>query len=516
MAFNFDFTEITTLTSEVLGEITSWMDICEGLSSSFEDFINEPDFTGQGAEFIKQYVSDTHLMTSKSLYIVLAEYTYRLMLFWEWLFNIDGSYKAKLHEESMTKSITNMENIQTGTEEIYNVARASALKMEEIIDSNILTSVDNYVTSLYDSKENLITKRDEIIEYDHNEATLGLENLKEIVSNLEPIVTRLKDTGVIDISAYQPGNIINWEEYNKLPELLQTSSEYLTANYEFMDKASKHFTKVCKQMQADMEKEMAKERIKQGVITVLTGATGVLMVFATAGTFSLVIGPMVVAYNASNMVEGATDIYFGAIGDPYTAAFNPLQEYCELCGINEDMYHMGGLILTGIYTACAPVSQVHKAVVGGKSYFAQTMIVVETAEEVVEDKFVEYICLECGVDDLTSATLGLYAGVMAMSNRGYDPDFDITVKKNTSVAGSGDFSITTKSLVNFSDNQNLSLKNLDLDVNVHKNLDLDVDVPKNLADGNGTIINNYTTNTIKNITSITSRTCCYGQLVSKK
>ncbi len=224
------------------------------------------------------------------------------------------------------------------------------------------------------------------------------------------------------ISSYTPQILANSPAYAKLFDANMKLTEKQAEKADALQLAYERETARIEQL----TEEAAQKREEEGWWKMLLGAgvavVGVIAIVGTAGMATPVVvtayvaGGSAIAYGASNMVEAGQDIVYGAMGDPYTVAWNPIRDTI-FCG-NQTAYDIWGGISTTVAGLVVPIGQSYTfARTAGQSGKVLVQTVGKTvAKEFAEDFVIDKVSMGTGslVQDFTgNANWGKLAGLTA-------------------------------------------------------------------------------------------------------
>ncbi|MCM1494870.1 MAG: T7SS effector LXG polymorphic toxin [Bacteroides sp.] len=403
MGYNLNYSSIRTLQTTVMASITHWEEEYNSVYQDLMSFAEEPAFTGAGAEAMKQYITGIHLPLCQSLLTFLAEYKARFALFVSGLYEYDGSKYANLNEDALREV---EEQLQRTGYELIDFRTQMLEEMNGICDLGVestLKSSDTYLQSLQEEIQRSQSLRDGVGEYEHA-AFRETEGLQEHIEELLRSVQFLREQGEVEISSYEPGSLSGMTDLSRLQTYTGNSFAYLSENQEAIEAAYAHYTEVWEEI-AD---EIREQRIKQGLNLINWSTVGIAATVLTFGTLgpeaismeTAILGSFALAFDMSNMEEGALELYYGCVGDIHTTAVNPIRD-TVFFGWQE-----------GYDVSCMGVNM-------GFSYYStiDTMVAAsalkkeQTAQQIAEIKF--DLIREDWLDDAVAAdfknTLELYA-----------------------------------------------------------------------------------------------------------
>ena len=167
-----------------------------------------------------------------------------------------------------------------------------------------------------------------------------------MLATLNTVISRLSELKNITFDTYSVDSIITSEEYESLCNCITATQDFFTENAEVLKLATERQEEVLHQI----EDELAEARKKQGWIqagVAVLGIAATVLSFGTCAPLAVASIP-VLAYNGSNLWEGAENIYYGSIGDPYTTALNPIRD--TIFQGDQNAYEIFGLASQGLYS----------------------------------------------------------------------------------------------------------------------------------------------------------------------
>ena len=90
MGYNLNFDEIRNLQASLMSSVCGWQDLYGQIGTELAGFTGTMGYTGAGGTAIQNYIRETHGVVCQCLTLLLAEYTGRLLLFGEGLYEYDS------------------------------------------------------------------------------------------------------------------------------------------------------------------------------------------------------------------------------------------------------------------------------------------------------------------------------------------------------------------------------------------------------------------------------------------
>jgi hypothetical protein len=289
-------------------------------------------FKGRAADSVKGYLSEIHYVILFSLSDIFTELFTRFLLYKDGYYTaIDSDNHARISEEVLSQAF-----------QAFTVSRAD-FESSNTRTQNIATSISDIMNAnppaffgvfgAYDAaldRQNSL--KNNVNSYESGHFSTDFANLDALISSLRSFIAEYQAKSNDTAVAYVPGSIANSVNIGALGQALYCSGsdrKFLAGDIEA---ASERERARFEELQA----EWAKQREEQGWLDLLVGGLivvgGVVCIVATAGLATPLVvagaiaGGGTILYGASNMFAAGQDIHFGAQGDYYTSAFNPMRD----------------------------------------------------------------------------------------------------------------------------------------------------------------------------------------------
>ncbi|WP_088816161.1 MULTISPECIES: T7SS effector LXG polymorphic toxin [Listeria] len=400
MVYQIKYDDIMSVGAFTNSTSKAYSDQLEAISKSISPIISMNQLKGQAADSVKTYLAEVHGNILGSIGQIIQEYQVRFLLYKDGYFQeIDNDLHAQLDEKVFDELIS------------FFKSSKSAFEVEEVnLDSTIGTindilatkiSAQNVLQSYEDASKRVGELRTKTGEYETKHKNEDLVNFKNMLQALKLLIADYQGKNSNVVTQYEAGSIATANGAQDLGAALQASATGMEASQSQIKAAGGREEARWKAY----EKELADARKEKGIwnavfavgaiviggaaIVLTAGAATPLVVTATvAGTASM-------AYGASNLVEAGQDIYYGATGDGFSMAINPLRDTIFMG--NQQAYDIFGTVATTAAGLCIPVG------VGLKA--AETT--AKTAGTAVTKKLVaQAVAKELGKEAITGAVAG--------------------------------------------------------------------------------------------------------------
>jgi len=427
--FKISYSSMDQFYSVACTAINNWMEEINSLATAYTKMIELESFQATGAESAKAYLQEVHGVLLYSLQQVLTSYQTELLLYKKGYYDIDSNIYATIPEEIVLNVKNKLSNEATTLDTIAQSVESSISSVSDIVFVGIPTKYLLQAT-LDGLKENLNNYKTSVEQYETDQGNTYQTVLQEALDALQLTVSDYLYNGT-NIASYQSGSISGNTYMLDLYEKVQKCSDQVESKREEIEEAVKFQTEVYEQMQADYEaacearKDEGTANLIMGGVAVFVGAAAII---CTAGMATPVVvtaavaGGSTVVYGASNMAEGAQDLYYGSIGDLDSVAINPIRD--TVFAGNQKLYDAWGSLNMTVAGLCVPVGQAVNGVAGsGTTVLAKTAIKTvgkEMAKDMVMDfaseQIVNYAAEKFSLNQTGTVLLNL--GVSTLLDKG--------------------------------------------------------------------------------------------------
>ncbi len=378
------------------------------VSKRYGVILSNNAFSGEAADHIKSYVQEVHGVILASIQELLANYFTKVSLYTDgYMKGIDTNIHAVLPETDLNTVRSKMKNLIESIESEKRIISRSASNISDLVRLDV-PAARSAVEGLSDANDLARKLHESVLGFESAHAN-DFAEIDVIILNLRQLIDGLMSENRSALIHYKSGGIAALTDCVALRDALQVSMEYRTANMPALEAANEHDKLVIEQLQREAEEAAAKQRLEQGIWTGIAAigaiVVGAVAIVATAGAATpavaagvfYVAGACSAAYGVSNAIQAGQDIYYGAVGDPYTAAFNPLRDTVFMG--NQSAYDTWGSLNMIVAGLAVPVNAAFNA-----AHVANTTATMGSVGRVV--------ATELGKDAI-SGVAGKYAGQLA-------------------------------------------------------------------------------------------------------
>lgn len=384
--YNVTTNDIQNTYYSALNECSSYIEVLPEISSRLNEVSLRANFQGAAADSFNSYVNEVHGTLNYTLLQILQTYISRFILYFnDFCSNVDGATRAVVREEE----IDALKNFFSETyDEFLWLERSAKEQLNTIYDIKPFDLPSGYGVCRADNDtadhcEKVIRTLDEN-ESAHKEA--DFTDIKTMIDCAKQIITARLGSDRVGIASYASGSLLTMTDCQALLNASDSCSNFLAQNKDNIDRAFENEKARYDRLVEELSKERAEKGFWDAVVALGTIVVGAVTIVATAGAATplvvagIVAGGCTMAYGVSNLQEAEDDIVYGLLGDPYTAAFNPLRD--TIFGGNQELYDKWG---QANMFACAVISPINQATsaVGAMSTTASTTSKVLTFTRVV-------------------------------------------------------------------------------------------------------------------------------------
>lgn len=374
-------------------------------------------FQGAAADSVKSYWGEVHLSVLAALSAALSEVLARYALYMGNYSSVDGSKSARFESSALTAAYAVCSSSRTDFSGKLSALSAAVGGVSDLV-GGWAPSGAGVDGALADLAEKARWLRDRVGEHEgwHASDAAGCDAL---ISSARQLVSSLGSGSGGGVS-YAPGSIASAPGFAALAAAFDASRSYVGAHADGVEAAYAALAQRMRQREEERVAREAEEREQKGWIELGTALIamivgGAAIVFTAGAATPVVVGAVCVvgAFQASNVAEGAQDIYYGSIGDVTTLAFNPLRDTL-FCG-NQQAYDGAQFVLTTVAALAVPASAaVGAARATGASVSKCVGTAAKSAAIGAGRDFVTEVGLTATADRVVDGTLGKgVAGTLA-------------------------------------------------------------------------------------------------------
>jgi len=422
MAYKVDFDALDAMYYMMQGHIMTWNEGINNVAEEVSHLISGDQITGKAAENIKSYLQTVHLAIMNSLAQLFQSHIQNCLVYKSaYQAEIDADLHALIQSDELTEIRRNLSAQNSNMQEVDDTIRSALTSVSDIFYTYFVSAdpmEETYRTidmNLKNLNEDITNLENTHLNSDFTETQTLIEELKSFIHD-----QMVKEKNYI--SSYTPQILANSPAYAKLFDANMMLTEKQAEKADALQLAYERETSRIERL----TEEAAQKREEEGWWKMLLGTgaavVGVIAIIGTAGMATPVVvtayvaGGSAIAYGVSNMVEAGQDIVYGAMGDTYTVAWNPIRDTI-FCG-NQTAYDIWGGISTTVAGLVVPVGQSYTfARTAGQSGKVLVQTVGKTvAKEFAEDFVIDKVSMGTGglVQDFTgNANLSRLASLTA-------------------------------------------------------------------------------------------------------
>ena len=351
MGYNIIRSEINMTAASCLGSGRVIEDNLSKIRESLNNLIENENFTGNGADAIKQYLYFVHLTAIDSIIVALEEFYSLAAQYAAGFSDYDSFDEAVINEDYLTEIIEKMKAMLLSMEEAQNDPFNAEDGVMDLLPDRILKLLWAYQDPLENEKTKLKNLRDGIATYDADFKANKFQNIRELLAESERLVNLIKEKEIVTFEGMNPAHYFTEEQYEKILGDIGDSYTYLLENKDKIQNDVQFVSGYVEKVREREKKEAKKQRIEKGIILILSGTIAIGSVVLTVGTS----GPLFVecvwtagatyiaADSTAKSIEGLQEIYYGLNDDFETPSFNGVRD-----GIfkgNQKYYDTANLII---------------------------------------------------------------------------------------------------------------------------------------------------------------------------
>lgn len=135
MGYNLNFDEIRNLEASLLSSVCGWQELYGQIGAELTGFTGSMGYTGAGGTAIRSYVQEAHGVICQCLSLLLAEYTGRLLLFGEGLYEYDSDKHACLNEDALAAVAERLGTVAEDLGSLHETARREMNRLTDQVDT---------------------------------------------------------------------------------------------------------------------------------------------------------------------------------------------------------------------------------------------------------------------------------------------------------------------------------------------------------------------------------------------
>ncbi len=422
MAYKVDFDALDAMYYMMQGHIMTWNEGINKVAEEVSHLISGDQITGKAAENIKSYLQTVHLAIMNSLAQLFQSHIQNCLVYKSaYQAEIDADLHALIQSDELTEIRRNLSAQNSNMQEVDDTIRSALTSVSDIFYTYFV-SADPMEETYRTIDMNLKNLNEDITNLENTHLNSDFTETQTLIEELKSFIHDQMAKEKNYISSYTPQILANSPAYAKLFDANMMLTEKQAEKADALQLAYERETARIEQL----TEEAAQKREEEGWWKMLLGAgvavVGVIAIVGTAGMATPVVvtayvaGGSAIAYGASNMVEAGQDIVYGAMGDPYTVAWNPIRDTI-FCG-NQTAYDIWGGISTTVAGLVVPIGQSYTfARTAGQSGKVLVQTVGKTvAKEFAEDFVIDKVSMGTGglVQDFTgNANLSRLASLTA-------------------------------------------------------------------------------------------------------
>ncbi|MBO5509516.1 MAG: hypothetical protein J5962_03540, partial [Lachnospiraceae bacterium] len=350
MSYNINYGDLRYIHQKSLCGTMGWKDKLDSLSTELASLINDGDFTGEGADAVKTYLNDVHILIITAIKEIIIEYNSRLALYMNGLYDYDESYYANLNEDYLTLLKAEIDRMVEYADEVHKNVRYQLDGISGLTGCG-LDRLEGYTMHMEMEGNNVVRLRNRVGEYDTSYASEGMGELRELIQNVYDLVKKVHDAGTIQISEVDYGYYFGQDRRQEIINGITASKKYIADNREAINAAQDNLLRIQNEVRNEEIKAAKRARMEHGFV--LLGAC-VLGIISVSPAFVQGVPVVVKALagllatdSVAKGVEGGQEIYYGAVGDVETASINFVRDG-TLKG-EQETYDVTVMLMWGVY-----------------------------------------------------------------------------------------------------------------------------------------------------------------------
>ncbi len=367
MGYNINRSEINMTAGSCLGNGRVIAENLSKIRESFNGLIENENFTGNGADAIKQYLYFVHLTAIDSIIAALEEFYSLAAQYAAGFSNYDSFDEAVVNEDYLTEIIGKMKAMLLSMEEARNDPFNAEDGVMDLLPDRILKLLWAYQDPLENEEVRLKKLRDGIATYDADFKANKFQNIRELLADSERLVNLIKEKGIVTFEGMNPADYFTDEQYEKILVNISDSYTYLLENKDNILNDTQFVVDYVKKVEEREKNEAKKHRIEKGIILILTGSMAIGTIIATAGTSGPLIAELawtagatyIGADSTAMTIEGIQEIYYGLNNDFETQSFNGVRD--GLFRGNQKYYDLANLIIYSVFTCTGSYKNIYTA-----------------------------------------------------------------------------------------------------------------------------------------------------------
>ena len=431
-SFQIGYDEMTFLGLGIQSKAQSWTDELQAVFSPLSMIIDAPSFTGSGAASIKGYLTEVHGTIAICFQEILTEICCRYLLFEDGYHTaIDTDQHARLDQETLDDAYRflgpSRKDFEDSSRRTWSISDgiADIMFAEPPASYGVLGAYDTALSKLSNLKS-------DVKSYEATHLGTDFTNLDNLIASLSGFIAEYRALDNSCMRSYEPGSFIDAASFSSLADAVVRSSgdrdlvidEVVAAG----ERSQERF--------ALLEEEWAQERLEQGFFDLITGALvvigGAACIILTAGMATpffvagLIAGGAAMTYGYNNMHEAQENVFYGATGNYWTTAKNPIRDTIFAAVFGEegkqqawDTFGAVAIASTAVVSlAAGAVSAASAATTAGTSVARAVGVYgAKTAGSIAAGTLVgsgaREAALYFGASETVANTIGLVAGTAA-------------------------------------------------------------------------------------------------------
>ena len=383
MGYIVDYDALDQLGAVINTQTTAWLEAIARLEKAVETLSTTAYLRGKGADNAKEYIRSVYPSIFTALRTILSSHMTNYLLYKQaYQTGIDTDTHAVLIEEELTEAQTTLTRREEEADEIESTIRNS---MQQVMDI-LSTAIPNY-DAARENSQNLtrsITLLDQdIISVEDAHSTGDFGESGAVIVALNNFLTELLGKSRNYKQIFSGNDLATNQNYAALYHTTIAVIEDMQNKEENISQAIEQEQARAEILQREFEEAAAKQRKEEGIwkafIGALTIVGGAAIIVATCGAATPIVvaggvaGGSAIIYGAANEFEGVQDACYGAMGDIYTPAWNPIRD--TVFQGNQDLYDAWGMtnVLVGGFVV-APLGVAYTSSAAAGSSFARAAV----------------------------------------------------------------------------------------------------------------------------------------------
>ncbi|MBQ5445802.1 MAG: hypothetical protein IIT48_03950 [Lachnospiraceae bacterium] len=355
MGYNIVRSEINLIAASLFSNGGKICDNLSKIKESFNELIENDNFTGNGADAVKAYLKLVHISAIDALMLAIEEFKDKMTQYAAGFSNFDSFDEAVLNEDLFAEVIQKINALQTSMDNAHETSFKAEDDVIELVPERLMKLLWTYNDPIEEERTKIKQLKNGIATYDTDYKDNKLQNVRDLIDDAKRLVHVIKDKGVISFDDINVSDYFTDEQYIKLSEDFKDSCTYLVENQESIQEDVNFISDYVEKVRKREEEEARKNRIEKGLILIGSAGLGFLSMTFTAGTSAPVVVEVLLTIetaavgvdSTAKLFEGFQEFYFGVANDIETPSINYVRD--SLFQGDQDKYDLFSYTLNVTY-----------------------------------------------------------------------------------------------------------------------------------------------------------------------